>query len=58
MTQRTRLIDMISSVPEHKIHSAYDQIYPILKDNLTEDEKPITIDVQLQLRKMASIYRL
>ena len=43
MTQRFRLIDRISSIPENRIHPVYDEIYPILKQNLTDDDKPITI---------------
>ena len=43
MTQRSRLIDRISSIPENRIHPVYDEIYLILKQNLTDDDKPITI---------------
>ena len=43
MTQRSRLIDRISSIPENRIHPVYDEIYPILKQNLTDDDKAITI---------------
>ena len=43
MTQRSRLIDRISSIPENRIHPVYDEIYPILKQNLTDNDKPITI---------------
>lgn len=43
MSKRSRLIDLVSSVPECKIKDVYNQIVPILEKNISIDDEPITI---------------
>lgn len=43
MSKRERLIDLISSIPEHNVRKVYDQIFPILDENMDKNHEEITI---------------
>lgn len=43
MTRRETLIDLITSIPEHKVRTVYDQIFPILQSNVDKEHDAITI---------------
>lgn len=43
MSKRERLIDLITSIPEHNVRKVYDQIFPILDENMDKNHEEITI---------------
>lgn len=43
MSKREALIDLIGSIPEHKIRTVYDKFLPILQENMDKEHDAITI---------------